>query len=56
MNPVVVAALYKFVGLPDYHALRDELKAELKKAGFDIGQPPMAVPARYKKPFQVHGR
>ncbi|MCB1690199.1 MAG: rhodanese-related sulfurtransferase [Halioglobus sp.] len=25
MNPVVVAALYKFVALPDYHALREPL-------------------------------
>ncbi len=40
----------------DYHLLRDELKAELKKVGFDIGRPPMADPARYKKPFLLHGR
>jgi cation diffusion facilitator CzcD-associated flavoprotein CzcO len=40
----------------DYHALRGELKAELNKAGIDIGKPPMAVPARYKKPFLLHGR
>ncbi|HWR96020.1 MAG TPA: hypothetical protein VN248_04765, partial [Arenimonas sp.] len=35
----------------DFHRLRDELRAELKKAGLDIGKPPMAVPGRYKKPF-----
>jgi hypothetical protein len=39
----------------DFHMLRDELRAELKKAGLDIGKPPMAVPARYKKPFLLQG-
>jgi hypothetical protein len=32
----------------DYHAFRKELKAELKKAGIDIGAPPQGVPSRYK--------
>ncbi len=32
----------------DYHAFRDDLKAELAKAGIDIGRPPMGIPARYK--------
>ena len=33
MNPVVVAALYKFVGLPDYHALREPLLDACLAAG-----------------------
>ncbi|MBK6738574.1 MAG: rhodanese-related sulfurtransferase [Haliea sp.] len=33
MNPVVVAALYKFVGLPDYHALREPLLDACLTAG-----------------------
>jgi UPF0176 protein len=33
MNPVVVAALYKFVGLPDYHALREPLLDACLRAG-----------------------
>ena len=32
----------------DYHAFRDELKAELAKAGIDIGRPPLGVAGRYK--------
>jgi UPF0176 protein len=33
MNPVVVAALYKFVALPDYHALREPLLDACLAAG-----------------------
>ncbi|MET0225857.1 MAG: hypothetical protein ABW187_05395, partial [Dokdonella sp.] len=36
----------------DYHAFRDELKAELAKAGIDIGRPPMGIASRYKS-FRV---
>jgi len=32
----------------DYHAFRDELKAELAKAGIDIGRLPMGIAGRYK--------
>jgi hypothetical protein len=33
----------------DYHGLRNDLKAELKKAGIDIGAPPQGVASKYKK-------
>ena len=33
----------------DYHTFRNELKAELKKAGIDIGKPPAGNKKRYKK-------
>ena len=39
----------------DYHAFRDDLKAELKKAGVDIGVPPMGIASRYKKSKAVAG-
>ena len=32
----------------DYHRFRDELKAELRGIGIDIGKPPMGKPGRYK--------
>lgn len=32
----------------DYHTFRKELRAELKKAGIDIGRPPAGNPNRYK--------
>jgi len=32
----------------DYHGLRNELKAELRKAGVDIGAPPAGNKNRYK--------
>lgn len=32
----------------DYHLFRDELKAELKSAGIDIGKPPMGMASQYK--------
>ena len=32
----------------DYHGLRNELKAELRKAGVDIGAPPAGDKNRYK--------
>jgi hypothetical protein len=33
----------------DYHVLRNELKADLKSIGIDIGKPPMGVAGRYKQ-------
>jgi cation diffusion facilitator CzcD-associated flavoprotein CzcO len=33
----------------DYHRFRDELKAELRQAGIDIGKAPMGVKGRYKQ-------
>ena len=33
----------------DYHTFRNELKAELKKAGIDIGKPPTGNKKKYKK-------
>jgi hypothetical protein len=33
----------------DYHTFRNELKAELKKAGVDIGKPPAGNKKKYKK-------
>jgi len=33
----------------DYHTFRNELKAELKKAGIDIGRPPAGNKKKYKK-------
>jgi len=33
----------------DYHTFRNELKAELKKAGIDIGKPPAGNKKKYKK-------
>ncbi|MEY3359224.1 MAG: hypothetical protein RI923_484 [Pseudomonadota bacterium] len=33
----------------DYHVLRNELKADLKCIGIDIGKPPMGVAGRYKQ-------
>lgn len=32
----------------DYHLLRDELKADLRSIGIDIGKPPMGIAGRYK--------
>ena len=32
----------------DYHTFRNELKAELKKAGIDIGRPPAGNEKLYK--------
>ena len=32
----------------DYHLLRAELKRELKKAGIDIGKPPLGVKGKYR--------
>jgi hypothetical protein len=32
----------------DFHTFREELKKELKKAGVDIGKPPVGNPKRYK--------
>jgi Flavin-binding monooxygenase-like len=32
----------------DYHCFRAELKAELHKAGIEIGQPPLGVPGHYR--------
>lgn len=32
----------------DYHLFRKELKAELKKAGIDIGSPPRGIASKYK--------
>lgn len=37
----------------DYHAFRNELKAELKKAGIDIGAPPRGVASKYKKTLRI---
>jgi cation diffusion facilitator CzcD-associated flavoprotein CzcO len=39
----------------DYHAFRNELKAELKKAGIDIGAAPAGVASKYKKTPAVGG-
>ncbi|MDB5769285.1 MAG: FAD-binding protein [Collimonas fungivorans] len=33
----------------DYHSFRNDLKSELRKAGVDIGKPPMGIKGRYKK-------
>ena len=33
----------------DYHLLRDELKADLRSIGIDIGKPPMGMASRYKQ-------
>ncbi|MBP6299587.1 MAG: hypothetical protein KA365_04180, partial [Arenimonas sp.] len=35
----------------DYHLMRNELKADLKQLGIDIGKPPMGNKSLYKKPF-----
>ena len=32
----------------DYHVLRNELKADLRGIGIDIGKPPMGIAGRYK--------
>lgn len=32
----------------DYHAFRNELKAQLKKSGIDIGAPPQGIASKYK--------
>lgn len=38
----------------DYHGFRDDLKAELKTVGIDIGKPPMGITSRYKSYAPVH--
>lgn len=35
----------------DFHLMRNELKADLKQIGIDIGNPPMGKAAQYKKAF-----
>ena len=37
----------------DYHRFRKELKAELKKAGVDIGEAPAGRPGHYKTPPEI---
>ena len=32
----------------DFHTFREEIKMEIKKAGVDIGKPPVGNPKRYK--------
>jgi len=35
----------------DFHMMRNELKADLKQIGIDIGNPPMGKATQYKKAF-----
>jgi hypothetical protein len=37
----------------DFHLMHNELKADLKKIGINIGNPPMGKVTQYKKAFAL---